>query len=177
MVGKSVTKVSGSLFALGSFVVSIEILERMKNYLLIIAWLFNFTACAQNSNNMKDATSSEEKEVVAVTRKLAQLMIERHTTAMNSILDEHYTLTHMTGYVQPKAEWFSEVNKESMKYYSAKEVSHSVTINGNKATATMQNLVDARIWGSRNTWRLQQVMTLEKRNGKWIILKSVASTF
>jgi hypothetical protein len=86
----------------------------MKNYLLIIAWLFSFAACAQNSNKMKDATSSEEKEVLAVTRQLAQLMIERDTAAMNSILDEHYTLTHMTGYVQPKAEWFNEVIMESM---------------------------------------------------------------
>jgi hypothetical protein len=177
MVGKSVSKVSGNLFAVGSFVVSIKMLKSMKNYLLIIAWLFSFAACAQNSNKMKDAPSSEEKEVLVVTRQLAQLMIERDTAAMNKNLDEQYTLTHMTGYVQPKAKWFNEVIKESMKYYSAKEVSHSVTVNGNKATAIMQNLVDARIWGSRNTWRLQQIMTLEKRNGKWLILKSVASTF
>ena len=149
----------------------------MKLILTIAVAILSLASCAQNSTKMKDATSSEEKEVLAVTRQLAQLMIERDTAAMNSILDEHYTLTHMTGYVQPKAEWFNEVNKESMKYYSAKEVSHTVTVNGNKATATMQNLVDARIWGSRNTWRLQQVMALEKRNGKWIILKSVASTF
>lgn len=126
---------------------------------------------------MKETINSEEKEVLAVIRQLAKLMIERDTTAMNSILDEHYTLTHMTGYVQPKPEWFSEVMKESMKYYSAKEVSSSVTVTGNKATATTQNFVDARIWGSRNTWRLQQVMQLEKRNGQWVILKSVASTF
>jgi hypothetical protein len=96
---------------------------------------------------------------------------------MDNILDKHYTLTHMTGYVQPKAEWFDEVMKESMKYYSAKEVKNSVTINGNEAEVVAQNLVDARIWGSRNTWRLQQTMQLEKRSGKWIILKSVAMTF
>ena len=149
----------------------------MKLLLTIAMAILSLASCAQNSTKMKDATSSEEKEVLAVTRQLAQLMIERDTAAMNSILDEHYTLTHMTGYVQPKAEWFNEVNKESMKYYSAKEVSHSITINGNKAKAIMQNVVDARIWGERNIWRLQQIMQLEKRNGKWIILKSAASTF
>jgi hypothetical protein len=110
-------------------------------------------------------------------RQLGQLMVARDTASMNNILDEHYTLTHMTGYVQPKLEWFGEVQKETMKYYSAKEVDHQVTLNGNKADVTVKNMVDARIWGSRNTWPLQQQMKLEKRNGKWIILQSIASTF
>lgn len=140
--------------------------------------MLSFASCAQNNPpKMKDTLNTDEAQVLAVVQQLADLMIKRDTAAMNTILDKDYTLTHMTGYVQPKAEWFDEVRKESMKYYSAKEVHHSVTINGNMATVTMQNLVDARIWGSRNTWRLQQKMTLEKRAGQWIILKSVASTF
>jgi len=48
--------------------------------------------------------------------------------------------------------------------------------NANKATVTMQNLVDALISGSRNTWRLRSVMQLEK-NAKWVKLKSLAYTF
>lgn len=121
--------------------------------------------------------NSDEAAVIAKVRELAEFMIARDTIAMNNILDEHYTLTHMTGYVQPKAEWFDEVTRESMKYYSAKEVSMNVKLNGNSADVVVRNLVDARIWGSRNTWRLQQKMKLEKRKGLWIILSSVASTF
>ncbi|SKB86413.1 nuclear transport factor 2 family protein [Dyadobacter psychrophilus] len=126
---------------------------------------------------MQQNTTNDQAAVLDTVRKLAQLMIARDTAAMNNILDEHYTLTHMTGYVQSKSEWFGEVQKETMKYYSAQEVSHSVKVTGNQAEVTVQNRVDARIWGSRNTWRLQQKVQLEKRNGKWIILKSVASTF
>lgn len=140
--------------------------------------MLSLVSCAQkNQRNMKDTSQTDEAQILSVVRQLADLMIKRDTASMNDILDKDYTLTHMTGYVQPKAEWFNEVIKESMKYYSAKEVNHSVTINGNTANVTVQNLVDARIWGSRNTWRLQQKMTLEKRAGRWIILKSVASTF
>lgn len=121
--------------------------------------------------------NSDEADVIATVRKLAELMIARDTVTMNNILDEHYTLTHITGYVQPKVEWFREVSRESMKYYSAKELIINVKLNSNNADVVVRNLVDARIWGSRNTWRLQQKMKLEKRNGAWIILKSVASTF
>ena len=137
------------------------------------------TACSQTNAKLKDVMEIDDNQskVIEVTRQLAQLMIEKDTVAMNKILDKDYTLTHMTGYVQPKAEWFNEVIKESMKYYSAEEVKNSVKINGNEAEVIAQNLVDASIWGNRNTWRLQQTMQLEKRNGKWIILKSVATTF
>ena len=79
--------------------------------------------------------------------------------------------------MQSKNEWFSEIESEQMKYYSYKEVKTTVKINGDKATFIGQNILDARIWGTRNNWRLQQVMKLEKRDGKWIILKSVATTF
>ena len=106
-----------------------------------------------------------------------QLMIVRDTAGMDSILDAHFTLTHITGYVQSKAEWFSEIASERMKYYSYKEVKTTIELTGNKATFIGQDLLDARIWGSRNNWRLQQKMQLEKCNGNWIILNSVATTF
>jgi hypothetical protein len=121
--------------------------------------------------------SNEEKQVLDVTRQLTELMIKGNIAAIDKIVDAHFTLTHITGYVQTKAEWFSEIETERMKYHSYKEVKTSVQIDGDKAKFLGQNILDARIWGSRNNWRLQQVMDLEKRNGKWIILKSVATTF
>lgn len=126
---------------------------------------------------MKVASGPEEMQVLIVTRQLTQLMIAGDTAAMSKILDKNFTLTHITGYVQPKSEWFAEIERESMKYYSAKEVAHSIKINGDRAAFVQQNLLDARIWGTRNTWRLQQKMEIEKRDGKWIILNSVASVF
>lgn len=126
---------------------------------------------------MERNTHNDTALVIAVVRKLAQLMIERDTVAMNRILDNQFTLTHMTGYVQSKSEWMGEIMNERMKYYSAKAVNIDVQLNGNKAAVIVQSLVDASIWGSRNTWRLQQKISLEKRNGDWIILRSIASTF
>ena len=122
-------------------------------------------------------TNSDALHVLEIIRQLTQLMIDKNTTAMNVILDAQFTLTHITGYVQSKAEWFSEIQSERMNYFSYKEVKTTVTIDGDKATFVGQNLLDARIWGTRNHWHLQQTIPLEKRKGKWIILKSVATTF
>lgn len=139
----------------------------MNNVFLVAFVLLSFAACAQSkSTGMEENKKSDEAAVIATVRQLAMLMIEKDTVAMSNILDEHYSLTHITGFVQPRKEWFSEVLRESMKYYSVKEVESIVKVNGYKANVIVQDLVDARIWGSRNTWRLQQKMQLEKRNGK-----------
>jgi len=127
---------------------------------------------------MESGTSIQnELQILDLSRQLTQLMIEKDTVGLNKILDPLFTLTHLTGYEQSKEDWFAEIESERMKYYSYDEVKTSLKIDGNKATFVGQNLLDARIWGSQNQWRLQQTMDLEKRNGKWIILKSVATTF
>ncbi|WP_220494904.1 nuclear transport factor 2 family protein [Lacibacter sediminis] len=148
--------------------------------LLILTFLLNATvACSQTKpqKQVEMETETDKSSVLEVARQLTELMIEKNIAAMNKIVDKNFTLTHITGYVQSKKEWFSEIETERMKYYSYKEVKTSVEIDGNKGTFVGQNILDARIWGSRNNWRLQQTMQLEKRNGKWIILKSVATTF
>jgi hypothetical protein len=129
------------------------------------------------SNMNSETISIEEMQILQLARQLTELMISRNTSEIDKIVDPNFTLTHITGYVESKDEWFAEMKSESMKYYSYQEVKTSVKIDGDKATFIGQNLLDARIWGSRNSWRLQQTMQLEKRNGKWIILKTVATTF
>jgi hypothetical protein len=126
---------------------------------------------------MQKNIESDTTAVLEVVRQLAALMIARDTAAVNKILDKNYTLTNTTGYVQPKAEWFNEIAKESMKYYAARELSHPINLNGNTAEVIIQNLVDATIGGNRNIRRLQQKLKLEKRNKNWIVLSSVASRF
>jgi hypothetical protein len=133
---------------------------------------------SQTRSKPQTAMETDDKsQVIALTRQLTQLMIHEDTAGLNNILDRHFTLTHITGYVQSKAEWLAEIESERMKYYAYTEVKTSVEVNGNNATFTGQNILDARIWGSRNNWRLQQKMLLEKRDGEWIILRSVATAF
>lgn len=157
-------------------------MKALIRLLLLFLILYTGSACCQTNEKKHDAmesdkTDSNESQIIDVTRQLTQLMIDRDITALNKILDPDFTLTHITGYVQSKEEWFSEMETERMKYYAYKEVKTSVEIDGNKARFMGRNLLDARIWGTQNNGRLQQTMHLEKRNGKWIILKSVASLF
>ena len=97
----------------------------MKLILTATIAMISLASCAQNNrNNMTNIRNTDETQILTVARQLTQLMIERNTAAIASIVDENFTLTHITGYVQSKEEWFAEIEKESMKYYSAKEVKH-----------------------------------------------------
>jgi hypothetical protein len=138
--------------------------------------LFNLTFGQIGSHEQINLTC-EKNQIIAVTDSVIEYMIERNLDALNSILEKDFTLTHITGYVQSRKEWFSEIETEGMKYYSARKIKHDINITGNDAVSTFQHLLDARIWGSRNTWRLQQKMKLEKRNNQWIVVNSIASTF
>lgn len=157
-------------------------MKTILNLFFICIVAMPFTVCSQanlkTQSKMETGNiNTEELQILNVTRQLTQLMIDKNTDEINKIVDTHFTLTHITGYVQSKEEWFSEIETERMKYFSYKEVKTLVKSDGDKATFIGQNLLDARIWGSRNTWRLQQIMQLEKRKGNWIILNSVATTF
>lgn len=150
----------------------------MRCLILTLCCINSLPGCSQNQLSvMPKNMGNDTMDVYQVVKALAKLMIAKDTAAMSSILDQDFTLTHITGYIQPKAEWLNEVATESMKYYSAEEVDHHIDVGGDRAEVTIRSRVDARIWGSRNTWRLQQKMKLEKRNGAWIILYSIASTF
>ena len=119
----------------------------------------------------------DELQIRELTRQMTNLMIAGNTYGLDELLDDDFTLTHITGYVQSKKEWLREIESEQMKYYSAEEVKTGIRIDGDHATFAGRNLLDARIRGSRSIWRLQQIIQLNKRNNQWIILDSVASIF
>jgi hypothetical protein len=82
----------------------------MKIILTITMTLFSPASCAQNNRkNMTHTTNADETQILSVARQLTQLMIEGNTTAIAAIVDEHFTLSHITGYVQSKKEWFAEM--------------------------------------------------------------------
>lgn len=90
----------------------------------------------------------EKSKIITVSRQLTQMMIEKDTAGIEKIVDEDFTLTHITGFLQTKKDWLREIETESMKYYSYKEVKTSVEINDDRATFIGQNLLYARIWGN-----------------------------
>ena len=122
-------------------------------------------------------SSDDQAQVLEAYRAMYRGMLERDTDLLDGLLDDEYTLTHLTGYLQSKSEWLEQIDSGDMEYCSSLERGTSVEVTGDKAVLVGKNVVDTTIWGSRGTWNLQLTTTYERRNGEWIALKTVATTF
>lgn len=123
--------------------------------------------------------TKDEEQIVQLYRAENEAMVKKDISRLDMILGDRMTLTHMTGYVQPKLEWSDQIQNEEMQYLESKEEAiKDIRVEENWGQLTGQNLVTAKIWGgSKNVWPLQMKMYFEKNNGRWVISKQVASTY
>lgn len=96
---------------------------------------------------MKETFTTEKLDLISVTDSLTELMITADLDDLNTILDKEFTLIHITGCSQPKAEGLKEIEAQNMKYFSYHPFKGEVelSIHGNMANVKQQNLLDACI--------------------------------
>ena len=122
--------------------------------------------------------SRDAQIVHAVYRSMYRFMIARDVERLGALLDDGFVLVHMTGRRQLKEEFLESVSTGELRYFSEYEESCPVHVSGDMATCRGRNLVEASPFGAgRSTWRLQQDMDFVKRDGRWLITRSVASMY
>lgn len=122
---------------------------------------------------------NEEEKLRDLYRQMYQAMIRKDRGTLEEILDPNFVLIHMTGMRQPKEVFINAVEDGTLNYYTEETDSADVTISGETATLIGKSRVNAAVFGGgRHTWRLEQDLTCRKsEDGKWMIAKSVASTY
>ncbi|GHV97129.1 DUF4440 domain-containing protein [Lactobacillus nasalidis] len=122
---------------------------------------------------------TDEEIIVGLYRQENAAMTAKDVKSLDEILAPDMTLRHMTGYLQPKQEWLSQIQSGEMHYFSSEEEKiKDIHIAGNHASLVGQNKVKASVWGSRPAvWRLQMKMEFAKVHGRWIIASQQASTY
>ena len=123
-----------------------------------------------------DLATQDKKEIENIFKKENRAMVEQDLTALKEIIAPEAILTHITGTEQSRDEWLKQIKIGRMRY--KKSVLKRIVIqliDDDHASAVVQNLVTARIYGFTNDWMLQSANQLIKREGKWIITSSKAS--
>ena len=123
-----------------------------------------------------DLATQDKKEIENIFKKENRAMVEQDLTALKEIIAPEAILTHITGAEQSRDEWLKQIKICRMRY--KKSVLKRIVIqliDDDHASAVVQNLVTARIYGFTNDWMLQIANQLIKREGKWIITSSKAS--
>ncbi|MCP8999139.1 nuclear transport factor 2 family protein [Pseudarthrobacter sp. RMG13] len=99
---------------------------------------------------------------------LCEAMVAGDLAELGVILADDFTLTHMTGSVQDKAEWLDAIKTGQMQYHRIETVEATLNAEGTVPSLTARTLTDATIWGSRATWRLTLRSWFEPRGDGWV---------
>ena len=116
-----------------------------------------------------EAMASDEEQILAVYERMQQAMVDKDIDTLREMMGADTTVRHITGRTQTMDEWLSDVENEEMKHYSIEVTDPEIVIDGNTATLTCSNVIDARIYGSRGTWTLSGGAAFEKVDGEWIM--------
>lgn len=118
------------------------------------------------------------KDLRDVHRAYLDAMREGDTQALDDLLGKDYTLTHMTGYVQPKAEWLTQMRQGRFVYHSITEQDTAWEIEGDGTVRlTVRTVTDATVYGTRGDWRLLLSTDYARHDGVWVPQRTVATTW
>ena len=121
--------------------------------------------------NKKKMTKSQE-EVLERFIEFQESMIEKNLDMLNEILNDNYTLTHMSGKTQTKQEYIDEIMDGTLNYYKSTIDNPEITIIENTKAIFKANVtLEAKVYGIKGTWTLHSEQTIKKINDKWYITK------
>ena len=112
-----------------------------------------------------------------IYEQMYQAMIEKNKDKLEYVLDDCFYLLHMTG--MKRKNFIQAILDGTLNYYSAIHENIMIDMkNDNHAVCIGQSYVTAAVFGGRKShWHLQLKCKIEKINGIWKILSSVASTY
>jgi Domain of unknown function (DUF4440) len=94
---------------------------------------------------------SQRDEIAEAYQAYLDAMHHGDTATLDELLDEAFTLIHITGYVQPKAEWLAEIRAGQFAYHAIRQYDLTVDHNGNTARLVARTVTDATVTGTAPT--------------------------
>lgn len=118
-------------------------------------------------------------EILDILRAYHGAMVEARTDRLAELVDEDYSLVHITGYSQPSDEWFDVIRNGQFDYHriDIDERALSVSVTGDTATVAGKGIFDATINGMHAPWRLRFEMRWSRQGGTWRIISSRYTSF
>ena len=111
---------------------------------------------------------NEEEKVLAVYKSMQQAMIDKDIDALDRIVKDGTTFTHMSGKTQTKKEYFGEIADGTLNYYRYKIENGKINVSGNTATLSADVTLTAKVYGTSGSWTLPVNAHFEKINNEWI---------
>jgi hypothetical protein len=113
-------------------------------------------------------TQSDRDAITANFYARQRAMVDGDTAELRRLSTPDSRAEHISGYDQPRDEWFDQIDSGYFDYHTIDNDSINITLTGpDRATLVTRSTIDVTIGGSRNTWRLQSTAEYVKVDGRW----------
>lgn len=99
-------------------------------------------------------------------------MDEGNSAALGELFADDATLTHMTGYVQPREEWFAGMRRRDFVYHRVVDEGVAIDVDGDAAHLVGRIVTGVTDDGSGRAWPLRVEQDLVRRDGEWLCASS-----
>lgn len=110
-----------------------------------------------------DNTKELTRKVEIFLDNLGQAMVKRDIEALDKLLDDNACLQHITGYIQPKVEWLSQVSVDYFTYRKVEYKNIQIIEISNEDLISIK--VDWTITGN-SVWPFAAIFYLKEVDGK-----------
>lgn len=117
----------------------------------------------------ENETQADRDAIVANFHARQRAMVDADTQELRRLSTPDSHAQHISGYNQPRDEWFDEIESGYFAYHTVDNDSIDLTMTGpDTATLVSRSTIDVTIGGSRNTWRLESTADYVKVHGRWL---------
>ncbi|WP_181429219.1 SDR family NAD(P)-dependent oxidoreductase [Curtobacterium sp. MCSS17_008] len=123
-------------------------------------------------------TDATEAELTDAWGAISEAMTSNDSERLGALLADDFVLVHMTGHVQPRADWLAEIAAGTAIYHSVSTTDtdvRDVTPSGGVLTARTHT--DVTIGGERGTWPTQFRLTFTRDDGRWVATRADGSSW
>ncbi len=110
----------------------------------------------------------EEKSVLLAQAKYCQAMTDADIGTLRVLVAEDTVFTHMSGKQQTREEYFDDIARGRLRYFTIGIEDPVIGVDGDRATVRFTSVLNANAYGARGAFRMSGVHAWENRNGAWI---------
>ena len=112
--------------------------------------------------------SETEQAVLYTQARYCQAMTDADIDTMREIVSEDMIFTHMSGRTQSREEYFADIEKGRLNYFTIGIENPVINVDGDTATIKFTSVLNANAYGARGTFRMGGTHKYEMRDGMWI---------
>ncbi len=115
--------------------------------------------------------TDEQMEILLLQAQYCQAMTDANTDIMRELVSEDMTYTHMSGKTQTREEYFADIEKGRLNYFTIGIENPVIEVDDDTATIEYTSVLNANAYGARGTFRMSGIHHYENHDGSWILVR------